>query len=125
MNDLNLIGFDLDNNYLDIIINNYKHSEKSYPKEIMQNIWVGTYSKYQEPITYIWLQLNNHNYSNNSFNYVLSALSCDILNFLIGIHLYKAFDIGYKGIEASDAILPVVGIEIFLIDPALENLPEE
>ena len=96
LNDLNLIGFDLDNNYLDIIINNYKHSEKSYPKEIMQNIWVGTYSKYQEPITYIWLQLNNHNYSNNSFNYVLSALSCDILNFLIGIHLYKAFDIGYN-----------------------------
>ena len=52
---------------------------------------------------------------------VNQVLHCDGFS---GLFL-TAFDIGYKGIEASDAILPVVGIEIFLIDPAFKNFSQE
>jgi insulysin len=83
-------------NFLDShikIINNLDYSK--VPILINRNEWYGGYSKFNEPIIYICMQLNNNNYVNTCYNYLLTLISCDIINYILSIIFYKEFELSY------------------------------
>lgn len=86
--------FDTNNKYLGInpkLINDL--DKYDIPKEIYDNVWYGGCSKFGEPLVNILLQVNNNKYFNSAPNYVLTQISCWILNYLINIIMFKAFEL--------------------------------
>jgi insulysin len=93
-NIINNFNIDLNNLLLNIkskIIKNLDIYE--IPQLINKNQWFGAVSKYNEPLVYIWIKLYNNNLFINPENYILTSLSCKIINFLIRIYINKSFDI--------------------------------
>jgi len=86
--------FDFNNKYLDvkpILVDNLDKFD--IPELISSNQWYGGCSKFGEPLVSILLQLNNYKYFNSATNYVLSQISCLILNYLISIIMFKPFEL--------------------------------
>ena len=108
----NIGNIDLNNSYLDLKIINYNNFSNDKPYLINNNIWFGSYNKFNEPIINIWMQLNNLNYHSNPTNYILTSISCDILNFLISTLLYKPLELGYSIDFSSDYIHSSININI-------------
>jgi insulysin len=85
---------ELINLYIDIKPNIIGRLDKyETPKLIGTKQWYGGCSKFDEPFVYIWLQLNNKKYFDSEKNYNLTKLSCNILNFLIEIIMYKPLEV--------------------------------
>jgi insulysin len=108
----NIGNIDLNNSYLDLKIINYNNFSNNKPFLINKNVWFGSYNNFNEPIINIWLQLNNLNFHANPTNYILTHISCDILNFLINILLYKPLELGYNIDFSSDYIHSSININI-------------
>lgn len=88
---------DIDNPYLDIkpiIIENL--DQYDVPILIGNRQWYGGCSKFSEPLLNIWLQFNNPNYFSSARNYVLTQISCSVLNFLSSVVLYKPLELSYS-----------------------------
>jgi len=88
---------DIDNFYLNIkptIIKNL--DQYDVPTLIGTRQWYGGCSKFSEPLLNIWLQLNNSNYYSSPKNYLLSHISCSVLNFLSSVILYKPLELNYS-----------------------------
>ena len=91
--------FNLNNNYIDLKIDIINDLDKFNIPILINNSlneWYGSCSKYNEPIVNICLQLNNINYFNSPLNYLLTLLSCEIINFLLSIEFYDAFNLYYN-----------------------------
>lgn len=66
------------------------------PKEIKPRQWYGGTSKFNEPLVYICLELNNKMYLSSPNNNILTKLSCSILNFMINTIMYKPLELAYN-----------------------------
>jgi insulysin len=89
--------FDIENPYINInpsIIENLDQFDE--PALIGTRQWYGGCSKFSEPLLNIWLQFNNSNYFSSSKNYLLSHISCSVLNFLSSVILYKPLELCYS-----------------------------
>ena len=100
---------DFNNKYLDVnpilIMNLDKYD---IPTLLHDNQWYGGCSKFGEPLVYIALQINNNKYFESATNYVLTQISCLILNYLINIIMYKPFElsnsISFSPVPSSSSI---------------------
>ena len=95
--DKNFCCIDINNPYLNIkpvIIKNL--DQYDIPTLIGTRQWYGGCSKFSEPLLNIWLQLNNSNYFSSPKNYLLSHISCSVLNFLSSVILYKPSELNYS-----------------------------
>ena len=89
--------FNIDNNFLDINIKLEKKLNKyNIPVLLKNNIWYGGNSSFNEPIIFTNLLLYNNNFYCSPLNYILTELSCIIINHMISSYLYNALDIGYN-----------------------------
>ena len=96
-NDINYNKFDFNNKYLDVKpINNNISDIFDIPQLISKNQWYGGCSKFCEPLVTILLQINNNKYFDSIINYILTQISCLILNYLINIEMFKPFDLSYS-----------------------------
>jgi len=97
-NNLNILNTNIDNKYLDININLYNKINNKYniPILLKKNIWYGGNSNFNEPIIYINLLLYNNKYYSSPLNYILTELSCTIINHIISSYLFNAYDVGYN-----------------------------
>ncbi len=89
--------FDINNQYLNAnptIINGL--DKYDIPALIGEKQWYGGCSKFSEPLLNIWFQFSNSKYFNNSKNYVLTSISCSILNFLSSVILFKPLELCYS-----------------------------
>jgi len=89
--------FDIDNPYINmnpLIIENLDQFDE--PTLIGNRQWYGGCSKFHEPLLNIWLQFNNQNYFSSEKNYLLTQISCSVLNFLSSIILYKPLELNYS-----------------------------
>ncbi len=89
--------FDLKNEYLDaepIIIPEL--DKYQIPTLITDRQWYGGCSKFCEPLVKLWMQLNSNEYFKNPQNYILTNISCSILNFMISVDLYKPLELCYS-----------------------------
>jgi secreted Zn-dependent insulinase-like peptidase len=71
----------------------------SVPILVNNNIiteWYGGSSKFKEPIIICCLQILNNNYNNTCMNYILTNISCIILNFIVSIIFNKYFELNYS-----------------------------
>lgn len=101
------------NNYINMnpqYISNLDHY--IIPHEIYNNIWYGGNSQFGEPNIMILLQLQNNNFFITPKSYILTKISCSILNFLINTILYKPLEIGYSIIVEPNTILSSINIHI-------------
>lgn len=88
---------DIDNSYLNvnpIIIENL--DKYDVPTLIGNRQWYGGCSKFSEPLINIWLQFNRSNYFSSAKNYILTQISCSVLNFLSSVILYKPLELCYS-----------------------------
>ena len=88
---------DINNQYLNAnptIINGLDKFD--VPTLIGEKQWYGGSSKFCEPLLNIWLQFNNSNYFSSPKNYVLTTISCSILNFLSSVILFKPLELCYS-----------------------------
>jgi secreted Zn-dependent insulinase-like peptidase len=109
--------FDTNNEYLDIKIKLIKNLDKfDVPYLISDRQWYGGCSEFGEPIVHLWLQLNNSNYYSNPKNYILTQISCSILNFLIKIIMYKPFELCYNINFESNPSLSSININIIALN---------
>ena len=105
-----------DNKYLDSnikLINNL--DEFNIPILISNGLWrewYGACSKFNEPIINIFLQLNNNKYFNSCHNFLLTNISCNIINFILSIKFYKVFDLSYNISLSSNSTLSSIFINI-------------
>ena len=58
--------------------------------------WYGGSSKFKEPIIICCLQISNNNYNNTCRNYILTNISCIILNFIVSIIFNKFLELNYS-----------------------------
>jgi insulysin len=96
-----LLKIDLSNKYLDSNIKLIKKlDEFNIPIILKKNNkwreWYGGCSKFNEPIIRICLQLNKNNYANTCYNYLLTNISCDIINFILSFKFNKEFELSYN-----------------------------
>jgi insulysin len=66
------------------------------PRLIDQRQWYGACSEFGEPLVSIWLQLNNYDYFTTPKKYILTNISCSILNFLINFIMYQPLQLCYS-----------------------------
>ena len=98
-NDINYNHFDFNNKYLNVKpVNNNILDCYDIPQQIFKDKkeWYGGCSKFGEPLVTILLQINNNKYFDSTINYILTQISCIILNYLISIEMSKAFDLSYS-----------------------------
>lgn len=96
-NNISYTDIDVNNKYIDVIPNIKLNLDKyDIPQLISDNQWYGGCSKFGEPIVTILLQINNNKYFDSAKNYVLTQISCWILNFLINVIMYKPFELAYS-----------------------------
>ena len=89
--------FDTNNQYLNvspILISNLDKFD--VPTLIGDKQWYGACSKFCEPSLNIWFQFSNSNYFISPKNYVLTTISCSILNFLSSVILFKPLELCYS-----------------------------
>ena len=87
---------DLINNYLSVKPHVVDRLDKyKIPKLIKKNQWYGGCSKFGEPLIYLWMCFNNNTYFSSPTNYILTKISCSILNFMISSFMSKPLDICY------------------------------
>jgi insulysin len=89
--------FDIDNPYINmnpVILENLDQFDE--PTLIGNRQWYGGCSKFHEPLLNIWLQFNNPNYFLSEKNYLLTQISCSVLNFLSSTILYKPLELNYS-----------------------------
>lgn len=109
----NLHNFDTDNDFLNVetsIIKNIDMFE--IPTLVAEKQWYGGCSTFGEPTVNLWLQLNNPNFFSNPKNYILSQISCSVLNFLINVIMYKPFELSYNIYFEPAASLSSININI-------------
>ena len=97
INKNNFVDFDFNNKYLKVkpkIIPNLDIYD--IPQLIKTNQWYGGCSKFGEPLVTILLQINNKKYFDSAINYVLTHISCCILNYLIEIIMFKPLELSYS-----------------------------
>ena len=85
--------FDFNNEYLDIkptIIKNLNNKIR-----LVKNHWIGGISQFNEPIIYFTINITNNQYYNTPTNYLMTTISCAILNYLLSLKFYNAFNVGY------------------------------
>jgi insulysin len=88
---------DLTNEYIGIKPIVIKGLDKyEIPTKVSQEYWYGGISKFNEPIIYFTFNITNNMYYNKPNNYLLTIISCTILNYLLSIKFYTAFKIGYS-----------------------------
>ena len=93
----NLCCFTPNNIFLDIQIKLNKNLDLyKIPTLIDKNIWYGGISKFNEPIVNINILLTDNNFFINCKNYLLTTISCIIVNNIISSDLFNAKDIGYN-----------------------------
>ncbi len=111
----NLELFDLKNDYLDakptIIPDLDKFSIPSLINE-QHRQWYGGCSKFCEPLVKLWMQLNSDEYFKTPQNYVLTNISCSILNFMISVVLYKPLELCYSITFEPKPSLSTININI-------------
>lgn len=106
-------SIDLSNEYLKVephIINNLNKCEQ--PVLIGEKQWYGGCSQFGEPLVHIWMQLNNNNYYSSAKNYILTQLSCSILNFLVNVIMYKPLQVCYGISFEPSSLLSSININI-------------
>ena len=104
---------DTNNEYLNVEPRIIKNLDRyDIPELISNNIWYGGCSKFGEPFVIILLQINNNTFYNNPINYILTKLSCIILNYLINIIMYKPFELPYSISFSSNASSSSININI-------------
>ena len=109
----NLIIFDTDNDFLNVetsVITNIDSFQ--IPTLVAEKQWYGGCSEFGEPTVSLWLQLNNSNYFSSPRNYILSQISCSVLNFLINVIMYKPFELCYNIYFEPSASLSSININI-------------
>ncbi len=92
-----LVNYDTSNDFLNVepsIINNIDNFQ--IPTLIAEKQWYGGCSEFGEPIVSMWLQLNNSKYYSSAKNYILTQISCSVINFLINVILYKPLQLCYN-----------------------------
>jgi len=92
---IKIFNFKIDNKFLDINIKLIKKINKS-PVLLDNNVWYGGNSSFNEPIIYINFLLYNNKFYSSPLNYILTEISCIIINNMLSSYLYTAFDIGYN-----------------------------
>lgn len=108
--DINKI-YDTNNYYLNVnpkIINNL--NEK--PFMVKPNYWYCGSSIFKEPYIYINYNLNNTNFFNNTRNYLLTKICCEILNFIIRTKLYKSLELSNNIIITANPTLNSINISV-------------
>ena len=89
--------FQTTNEYLNSEIKLIKDLDKfDVPKLISERQWYGGCSKFGEPIVILLLHFNSNKFFNSPKSYILSNISCSILNFLATVILYKSSELGYS-----------------------------
>jgi insulysin len=89
-----LCCFDYNNQYLNLNTQIYNKLNKyDIPRLISKKQWYGANSNFGEPFILLSLQFNNEKYFNTPKNYILTKLSCSILNFIIDTVLFKPLEI--------------------------------
>jgi hypothetical protein len=112
-NDIFYNDNNFNNKYIDVkpkLINDL--DKYDIPILITNNQWYGGCSKFGEPIVIILLQVNNNKYFDSVTNYVLTQISCWILNYLINIIMYKPFELCYNITFDSSELLSNININI-------------
>ena len=93
---IRLLDIDLSNDYLTVKPYVVQKLDKyKIPKLIKKNQWYGGCSKFGEPLIYLWMCFNNNTYFSSPKNYILTKISCLILNFMISSFMSKPLDICY------------------------------
>ena len=107
------IDFDTTNNYLNVDTSVIKNLDSyQIPILIAEKQWYGGCSEFGEPSVSIWLQLNNSNYFSSAKNYLLTQISCSVLNFLINVIMYKPFELSYNINFEPSASLSSININV-------------
>ena len=108
-----IINFDTINDYLTVQPAIIKDLDKlEIPQLLAQRQWYGGCSQFGEPLVSIWLQLNNHNYFINPKKYLLTHISCSVLNFLINVIMYKPLQLCYSISFEPSNMLSSININI-------------
>jgi insulysin len=108
-----VFNIDTLNDYLDVSPKLFKSLDTyNVPTLIGDKLWYGGCSKFGEPTVFLYYQLNNINYFNTPKKYILTTLVCSVLNFLISIIMYKAFQVYYNITFTSFFKLSTIGITI-------------
>ncbi len=82
------------------------------PTLIGEKQWYGGCSEFGEPTVSIWMNLNNPKYFSNTKNYLLTQISCSVLNFLIGVIMYKPQQLCYTIYFEPAASLSCINIHV-------------
>jgi insulysin len=101
------------NNYLDMkpsIV--YGLDKYNVPILIGDKQWYGGCSKFCEPLVNVWLQLNSNQYFNSPTTYLLTIISCSVLNFMARVTLFKPLEVGYSVIFEAKPSLSTININI-------------
>ena len=104
---LKTIKINLNNDYTNNFLNNeiklIKGLDKyTKPIQISERYWYGANSSFSEPNINMVIHLSNKKYYLNPINYILTNISCIILNLLINNILYKPLETCYSiNIEPS------------------------
>jgi insulysin len=107
------VNFDTKNDFLNVETSVIKNIDTfQVPTLIAEKQWYGGCSEFGEPTVNIWLQLNNSNYFSSPKNYILSQISCSVLNFLINVIMYKPFELCYNIYFEPSASLSSININI-------------
>jgi insulysin len=115
-NNINIIN-SLTNNYMKIKPSLIHNLDKyKIPSNLLLynklNIWYGGCSEFSELMIYSLFQFNNIEYFNTPLNYLLTILSCNILNFLVSTILYKSMQVNYNIFFESKPIISSININI-------------
>jgi len=86
---------DFTNEYMEMKPNVIKNLDKYEIPKYKEKYWYGGISKFNEPIIYFTFNISNNSYYNSPTNYLLTIISCTILNYLLSLKFYKAFSVGY------------------------------
>jgi insulysin len=87
---------ELFNKYIDINPKIYPNLDKYKIPRKINNYWYGGLSQFNEPIIYFTINITNDNYYKTPRNYLLTIISCSILNYLLSLKFFQAFSIGFS-----------------------------
>ena len=86
----------LTNSLVDIKPVMLKNMDKFKIPKKLRNYWYGGISEFNEPTIYFKIIITNDFYCANPANYLMTMISCRILNYLLSIRFFEAFSIGYS-----------------------------
>ena len=88
------------------------------PRLISDRQWYGGCSKFGEPQVRILLQINSNKFFNSAKSYILSNISCSILNFLSTVILYKPLELCYSILFEPKPTTSSIGIKLYGLNDA-------